>query len=155
MTDIVAVSLVHAGGGGETAISACGEYRLRPGDLLRVDFIAYDPDRHLRHYDLKATYGENLSVPLLSLAGASLAGIALSGIPAAAHVGPGYGAARMAGAASPHWPGGGLRLEVPASLAFPKTCCYQLELRARKRTIVDCSGNPHENLSEYSFMVAV
>jgi hypothetical protein len=155
MTDIVAVSLVHAGGGGATTVSACGEYRLRPGDTLRVDFIAYDPDKHLRHYDLKATYDENLSVPLLSLAGASLTGIALGGVPAAPQVGPGYAAARLAGAAAPHWPGGGLRLEVPAALAFPKTCCYQLELRARKRTIVDCSGNPHENLSEYSFMVAV
>lgn len=155
MTDIVAVSLLHAGGG-STAISACGEYRLAAGDVLRVDFIAYDPDRHLRNYSLIATYGENLAVNLLALGG-TLTGIPLPGAPAAAQVGPGYGAARLAGALAPHWAGGGLRLEVPAAAAFPTTCCYQLELRAWKRTIVDCVGSPpqHWNLSEYSFLVAV
>jgi hypothetical protein len=85
----------------------------------------------------------------------TLSGIALPGAPAAAQVGPGYQAARLAGAVAPHWAGGGLRLEVPAHVAFPMTCCYQLELRAWKRTIVDCSAPPHQNLSEYSFMIAV
>jgi hypothetical protein len=154
MTDIVAVSLIH-NGGGSTAVSACGEYRLKPADVLRVDFIAYDPDQHLRNYDLIATYGDSEEVLLLGIPGASLTGIPLPGAPAAAQVGPGYAAARVAGAVAPHWPGGGLRLEVPAALAVPRTCCYQLELRAWKRTIVNCSSPPHQNLSEYSFMVAV
>ena len=41
--------------------------------------------------------------------------------------------------------------------AFPYTCCYQLELRAHKRTIVNCDQSlwGHVNLSEYSFTIVV
>ncbi|HEX6738107.1 MAG TPA: hypothetical protein VF310_07550, partial [Vicinamibacteria bacterium] len=62
------------------------------------------------------------------------------------------------GAAAPIWRGGMLRLTIPdARQAFPETCCYQLELRAYKRTIVSCDHSflPHSNLSEYSFTVVV
>ena len=52
--------------------------------------------------------------------------------------------------------GGAIRLSVLASVAFPESCCYQLELRAYKRTIVDCqANNAHRNLSERSFQVTV
>ena len=84
-------------------------------------------------------------------------------VPAAAQVGPYYGhpnpalSALSQGAVSPSWQGGAIRLLVPARLAFPETCCYQLELRAHKRTIVsgDDSLWGHINYSEYSFMVVV
>jgi hypothetical protein len=61
----------------------------------------------------------------------------------------------LQGATRPHWAGGCIRLTIPdLKKAFPKTCCYQLELRAYKRTIVSCYTG-YDNLSEYSFMVVV
>ncbi len=58
---------------------------------------------------------------------------------------------------SPYWAGGAMRLQVKAKLAFPKTCCYQLQLRAHKRTIVNCDNSlwGHTNYSEFSFLVEV
>ena len=59
-------------------------------------------------------------------------------------------------AAAPTWTGGAIRLSIPATVAFPESCCYQLELRAYKRTIVNCqANNAHRNLSERSFQVTV
>ena len=54
-------------------------------------------------------------------------------------------------------PDGSLRLHIPdLRNAFPETCCYQLELRAYKRTIVSCyDGAGHNNLSEYSLTVII
>jgi hypothetical protein len=48
-------------------------------------------------------------------------------------------------------------LTVPnAASAFEDPCCYQLELRAYKRTIVDCwGGYAHANLTEYSLGVGI
>ena len=83
------------------------------------------------------------------------------GVPAASQVGPDYATARVApqNAAAPTWTGGAIRLSIPAvgpSGAFPLSCCYQLELRAYKRTIVNCvANNAHRNLSERSFQVTV
>ena len=135
----------------------CSNVDASEGGALEVDFVAYDEDRHLAQYSLIATYGKNLAVDLLAVPGATLTPLALPGIPAADEVGPTYPAALAQGAASPHWRGGGLRLTIPdARLAFPETCCYQLELRVYKRTVVSCNYNltPSE-LSFYSFTVAV
>ena len=80
-------------------------------------------------------------------------------MPSAAQVGPTYGAALTLPqtAVSPVWLGGSLRLHIPdIRTAFPETCCYQLELRAYKRTIVNCyDGAGHDNLSEYSLTVII
>ena len=156
-TDFIAVSIVHADMSSDP-IGACGNESITAGDTLRVDFMAHDPDGHLAYYTLAATYGENLNNPLLGLPGAVLSPLAAGPVPAAAQVGPNYGAARSPaqGAIAPTWHGGALRLEVPANLAFPVTCCYQLELRAYKRTIANCGDNyPHRNHSEFSFTIVV
>jgi hypothetical protein len=159
LTDILDVRIVHADDSW-TTIGPCGDIKLAAGDTLEIDFVAYDAQGHLHSYDLKATYGENESEPLIALAGPAglqpLPGGAPSA-PAAAQVGPDYATARSAqGAAAPTWAGGAMQLRMPAALAFPKTCCYQLELLAYKRTIVNCHGSPqHWNLSERSFQVIV
>ncbi|MCC6771667.1 MAG: carboxypeptidase regulatory-like domain-containing protein [Gemmatimonadaceae bacterium] len=157
-TDILDARIVRAAGG-TTAIGACGEVRIEPGDMLEVDFVAHDAQGHLAWYSLIATYGENLSRNLIGLGGAlsALPGGAPP-VPAAAQVGPDYAAARTLpqNAAAPTWTGGAIRLSISAAVAFPESCCYQLELRAYKRTIVDClANNAHRNLSERSFQVSV
>ncbi len=159
-TDILDARIVRAGGGTVT-IGACGNVTIAAGDVLEVDFVAYDAQGYLAYYTLDATYGENLSRDLIALAGAaglgSLPGGA-PGVPAASQVGPDYATARTLPqtAVAPVWTGGALRLRVDASLAFPESCCYQLELRAYKRTIVNCHENyAHRNLSERSFQVTV
>lgn len=117
---------------------------------LEIDFQVNDPDGHLAVYSLIATYGLNLSVNLLPLG-------ALAVLSAGAHEGPTYGEALGQGASAPHWYGGTYRLTITnAATAFPEPCCYQLELRAWKRTIVDCwGGYGHENITEYSLGVGV
>ncbi|MFZ5622940.1 MAG: carboxypeptidase-like regulatory domain-containing protein [Gemmatimonadota bacterium] len=155
LTDILGAQILHTGGGA-TDIGACGNVALHAGDILQVDFIAHDPNDHLAWYSLIATYGENLANDLLGLAGATLLPLGGQVVPPAIQVGPSYVEARLAGAVPPVWAGGALRLQVPAALAFPETCCYQLELRAYKRTVVGCSQNfAHRNLSERSFQVTV
>ena len=79
-------------------------------------------------------------------------------VPSAAQVGPDYATARTLPqtAVAPTWTGGAIRLSISATIAFPESCCYQLELRAFKRTIVNCqANNAHRNLSERSFQVTV
>lgn len=127
---------------------------------LEIDFLAHDPDGHLAVYSLVATYAENLVQDLLAQPSASLS--VLSGD----FEGPSYGEALGQGAAAPTWRGGKLRLTVDLDEAFPIPCCYQLELRAYKRTTVgygpggDCGfgcdpGFGHSNLSEYTLGVGV
>lgn len=158
-SDILAVTLVKATG--SVPVEACGRYELGPADTLRIDFIAHDPDGHLAYYDLQATYGENKSVQNLQLLG-TLTPLGGAVVPPAVQVGPGYDNARSAaappygGATAPIWAGGAIRLELPAAVAFPETCCYQIVLRVYKRTIVSCYyGFAHYNVSEYSFMIVV
>jgi hypothetical protein len=144
-------------------VSACGTVPIGPQDLLQVDFFANDPEGHLSRYTLQATYKENLAINLLALPGITLTPLGGVSVPAAAQVGPNYYQARSpnpppaGGAAAPTWNGGAIRLEVLARLAFPETCCYQLELRAHKRTVVNCDYSDwgHTNYSEYSFMITV
>lgn len=151
-TDIIAVRI------NGTSVGACDLVDAKAGGSLEIDFLAHDPDAHLAVYSLIATYGENLAIDLLGVAGATLTPApGASGVPPALQVGPAYGNALAQGAVRPHWAGGCIRLTIPdLKKAFPKTCCYQLELRAYKRTIVGCyMGYGHANLSEYSFMVVV
>ena len=124
-----------------------------PTGMLEIKFQAYDPGNHLGGYSLFAKYKENLWVNLLSLLSepeASL--VSLSG----GQVGPTYGEALGQGATAPYWNGGTMLLTVPAARAFLEPCCYQLELRAWKRTVVDCDHDyEHCNLSEYTLGVGV
>jgi hypothetical protein len=165
-TDIVAVSIVRPDGT-QAPVTACGNVQIGAADVLRVDFLAHDPDGHLADYVLRLTFGENEYVDLVwttsGLVQTDLLGTEPSAslvALAAAQVGPHYGhalAARSAlaqGATSPHWSGGRYRFEVLASRAFPRTCCYQLVLTADKRTVADCSAH-HWNTSELSFLVNV
>lgn len=158
-SDILAVTILSPGG--PVDVAACGQYKIGPNDMLRIDFIAYDADGHLAYYDLQAKYGENLSVQNLELLG-TLTPLGGASVPAAIQVGPRYTDARSAapapngGAVAPIWAGGALRLEMKAATAFPETCCYQIQLRVYKRTIVNCQYYFHHyNVSEYSFMISV
>ena len=160
-TAIVAVKILHHDGT-ESDVSACGNVHVKATDWLQIDFVAHDPNGHLAMYSLQATYDVNLANDLLALPSATLSAspVAVAGVPAAAQVGPNYAAARLAGAVSPTWTGGVVRLTVKATGpggAFPYTCCYQLELRGYKRTIVNCDHSlwGHANLSEYSFTIEV
>jgi hypothetical protein len=136
---------------------------------LEIDFLAHDPDGHLAAYSLQATYGLSLAVNLLNRAGSVVTPI-VPGTPTGwAAVPPNnnngtYGVALAQGAVAPHWHGGMYRLTVPVSQAFPEPCCYQLELRAWKRTVVgsqsgivfSCyNGYAHNNLTEYTLGVGV
>jgi hypothetical protein len=161
MTDILDARIVHIDNSA-SPIGPCGNVTLAEGDMLEVDFIAFDAQGHLASYSLIATYGENLARDLIALAGGAAGLHALPGgappVPAAAQVGPDYATARSVpqNAAAPTWAGGALRLRLPAATAFPESCCYQLELRAYKRTIVNCQETfAHRNLSERSFQVTV
>ena len=122
---------------------------------LQIDFLVHDqvdstnPTGHLSHYTLVATYGRNKKVDLLDKRTSLDPLPPGSGSPP--YPGPTYGEALGQGASRPHWEGVRFRLEIPLDEAFPKNCCYQLELRGYKRTIVNCSGNhPHRNRSEYT-----
>jgi hypothetical protein len=139
---------------------ACATLDATKGGTLDINFIAYDPDGHLAYYTLEAHYGNSLVVDLLAAPGATLTAAPPVGpVPSAAQVGPNYGAALTLPqtATTPSWSGGSLRLHIPnLRNAFPETCCYQLKLRAYKRTIVDCyGGTAHNNTSEYSLTVIV
>lgn len=167
-TDFLDVRILH-NDGTHTNVGACGNVPIQDSDLLQIDFIAHDPDGHLSYYTLRATYGDSLvnnllSTSLLSHPASSLAASPVAApVAPAAQVGPYYGHGNAAlsaldqGASSPTWHGGAMRLVVPAKLVFPESCCYQLELRAHKRTIVSCNDSlwNHINYSEYSFMIQV
>jgi hypothetical protein len=151
-TEILAV---HING---VEAKACAQIDATKGGPLVIDFVAYDPDRHLDAYSLIATYGNSLYVDLLAAPGATLTPSPVpSPTPAALQVGPAYAQAVAQGAVRPFWAGGAIRLTIPdLHKVFTEPCCYQLELRAYKRTIVNCNGgDPHQNLSELSFMVTV
>lgn len=125
-----------------------------PKEMLEIKFRAYDPGGHLGRYTLFSKYKENLFVDLLDLL--SEPGASLVCISAGGYEGPTYGEALGQGATRPDWKGGTMVLTVPAKKAFPEPCCYQLELRARKRTVVNCDHDfDHCNISEYTLGVGV
>jgi hypothetical protein len=158
-TEIISVKIIHADAT-ETNVAACGNVSIQSTDKLQIDFAAHDPDGHLAYYTLRAHYGEGLVKNLFALGGTlSPSPLAPAWAPPAVQVGPNYGVARsMQGAVAPIWHGGAIRLTInDATLAFPETCCYLLDLRAHKRTIYNCSGSflGHHNRSEYSFTIVV
>jgi hypothetical protein len=147
-------------------VEACDTVDAASG-TLEIDFLVTDTDEHLATYSLIATYGVNLSVNLLNRPGATVTPL-LAGTFTGHDPGNSsgtYGVALGQGATAPHWAGGRFRLTLPAGLAFPEPCCYQLELRAWKRTVVGTSsgnlvfscehGMAHANLSEYTLGVGV
>jgi len=149
--DIQQVRLVHADDSFDL-VDACGQYTIADGDSLEIDILVYDVDQHLGIYTLIDTFGESEYRDLL--AGLS-AGSGLTNAGADA-VGPEYKDALSQGAIAPNWQGGVITVTIDADKMcdkFPVTCCYQLELRAWKRTIVDCN-QLHGNLAEYSFFLA-
>ena len=117
---------------------------------LEIDFEVTDPDGHLAEYSLVATWGLNDSQDLLSLG-------TVTPLSAGTQAGPTYGEALGQGATAPTWSGGQYRLSIPdSSKAFKEPCCYQLELRASKRTIVSCYGGyAHGNITEYSLGIGI
>jgi hypothetical protein len=149
-----------------TPVTACGRFPIVDTDLLQIDFVVEDLDGHLGHFTLDATYDVDRVRRLVCPAGIdscpgtdllhSVAGATLTPAGSGLSIGPTrYSEALAQGVAtSPHWYGGTYRLTIPARQAFPETCCYQLELRAYKRTVVSCSG-AHENFSTSSFMIEV
>jgi hypothetical protein len=151
---ILQVALVRDGV--TTVIGACGNICVEPGDLLQIDYVAYDPDGFLDSYDLALLYGLDGYVPLLSLGVAPVASpMAPAWAPAAAEVGPTYSQALGQGAISPVWNGGSMRLTVQATSAFLTTCAYLLQLDVYKRPIQNCDAvnDEQSNVSYESFTV--
>src|SRR5262249_49208211 len=132
------------------AVEPCSTVDPRHGGTLEVDFLAHDPDGHLAVYSMLATYGENLAGNLLDRPSPALS------VPAPGYVRPTSRGAPGQGAPQPTWRGGQFRLTVDLTEAFPEPCCYQLELRAYKRTVDGCYlGFGHNNLTEYTIGVGV
>ena len=160
-TDFLSVKIIRSNNPNHPeTVDACGSHPIykKSTDKLQIDFIVSDPEGHLSQFTLKATYKENLAIDLFNVVQCpSTALTSLTGAPDAAdQVGPTYSKAILQGAPHPTWKGGAMRVEVDVNEVFPETCCYQLELTAYKRTIVDCwGGEAHWNLSEYSFMIQV
>ncbi|MEO8034969.1 MAG: hypothetical protein ABI837_11110, partial [Acidobacteriota bacterium] len=144
-TDFLSIKIIH--GGNETLVEACGQYTLHDSDTLEIRYYAYDPDGHLDSYSLTAYYGESGSFSLVPPHVPAI-GAPTGAIPVADSAGPSY-----VPVASAQWKGGGMVVNVPGS-AFPLTCCYLLDLRAFKRTIVSCDMQDlHYNISQRSFMI--
>ena len=153
-TDILAVRLFRPDGSFEPIVP-CERYPYGPNDRVEIDFYVHDPDGHLAGWTLDATFGLSEISHLTGVGTLSALG-GVPGIPPAPQLESNYRDAVTAGAVSPTWRGGAYRLTLTAAEThsmFPKPCCYQLELRASKRTIVGCSSAVHENLTEYSFML--
>ncbi len=154
-TDIVSVAILHSDGT-KTDVGPCGNVPVTETDTLQIDFVAYDPDGHLADYLLELHWGEDQKRNLLSLAAPTAPPASpVSWAPRAVQAGPTYARAQGDGAPPPVWHGGALRLTVKATDVFEETCCYQMRLIARKRTIVNCDDDAwtHINRSERSFMI--
>lgn len=143
-------------------VNPCDTVAAGPG-TLEIDFQADDPDQHLARYSLHATYGLNLTRNLLEQPSAVITPL-VAGTPVGPTYGEALGLGPDQGATAPHWGGGRYRLTVDLNEAFPIACCYQLELRAWKRTVVGyksgiqfkCSlSAAHHNLTQYSIGVGV
>jgi len=114
--------------------------------MLEVEFLAQDLSGNLGSYSLKAVFGESEEIDLIALGTLTL----VSGDAK----GPTYGQALAGGATAPFWEGGKMLLTVPASLAFPEPCCYDLELEAWSRTVIDCEVD-YWNRSDFTIGVGV
>jgi hypothetical protein len=141
---------------GATAVAPCDSQKLESGTPLEIDFFVTDPDGHLDHYELDVRFDLGSIKNLLSTADVgSFTLTPLAGGPE----GPDYSNAVTPPqtAVRPTWKGGTLRLHIDdASLVFPKTCCYLIELTVWKRNIVSCDGHlTYYNQVHYSFTVTV
>lgn len=156
---------------GGVTVAPCDTVAHTPGVMVEIDFVAEDADDHLAYYVLESSWGLNQSRNLLSRPGATVVPM-LPGTPTGWRPGQSsgnYGTAVMPlasdplqGAVEPHWRGGRYTLSVPLVEAFPDPCCYQLELRAYKRTVVGhtsgCYGyqvGVNGNRTEYSIGVGI
>ncbi len=143
-TDFISISV------GGAPIGPCGSIdrdAISTASPLVIDFLAHDPDGHLALYTMQAVWGENNALNLLSAGTLSNIG--------ADFIGPRYGGALLQGATAPKWEGGQLRLTITNGVAaFPEPCCYLLDLRAYKRTIVSCDDDyEHRNRSTMTLSV--
>ncbi len=151
------ISSVRIGG---SLVQPCGAQKLEPGTPLDIDFFASDlitaanPIGHLDHYELTVRYDLGSIRNLLNPA--DVGALTLTGA-AGVQPGPDYANAIAQGAVRPSWPGGAMHLHIEdASLVFPKTCCYLIELTVWKRNIVSCDTHlTYYNQMHYSFTVLV
>jgi hypothetical protein len=159
-TVILNIKILNADGTLKATIGPCGEVEVADGDLVEFDFVAYDIAGHLDHYWLQVTYGENQKRWIANGGGLNVGVgatfVASPGPLVAIQEGPSYwhALADMPPATRPTWQGGAISIRANAADVFPITCSYQLELRAYKRTILNCDNDlDHRNLSERSFAV--
>jgi hypothetical protein len=150
--DIETVRLIRMGNPTPEEILPCHIYERRTGDQLQIDFLVSDRSEHLGYYELNVKFGENQIRNLL------IPGNPLTPLDPGVAVGPTYFKAIQPvlnqGATAPNWRGGRMQVTIPMPQRpelFPDPCCYQVELYARKRTIVSCTAPPHDNIAEYSF----
>jgi hypothetical protein len=145
-----------------TPVAACGKTEASGDQTVEIDLMVNDPDGHLAYYTLSSNYSLNLTIPIIYLGGhiGTLSpgpgpNFNTSWVGPAAQVGPDYGLALAQGATAPKWPGGTVTLSAKVKDIFPETCCYQLQLWAYKRTIVNCyyGFDGHANVSELSFTI--
>jgi hypothetical protein len=132
---------------GPTEVGVCGTVDSASGPLL-VKFMVEDVSGNLGSYELRAISGDRPPVDLLALGTLTL----LSGDA----FGPTYGQALAGGATAPVWKGGTMLLTIDnAADAFPEPCCYDLELEAWSRTVVDCGGTTYWSRSDFTIGVGV
>jgi hypothetical protein len=152
-TEIVSITI------GNQEVDACGIVEGTKGKDLILDFIAHDPDGHLGSFDLRLYYGNSMSVDLLAVEGVTHETSPRSPPPGVPIVAETDFRSVYAPVTPPKWYGGLMRIRIPAHPtthihpAFPEPCAYLLELRAFKRTIVNCVGEVHNNTSQRSFTV--
>lgn len=150
-TDIISVTV------NGTPLDPCDITGLDSG-TVEIEFFAHDPDGHLGGYELRATYAENEVRDLLAQPH-TITPVPSPSMPSL-YEGPTYADAvspdQGGDAIRPHWRGGRYRITLATEDAFPDPCCYQLELEAWKRTVVNCSGdNPHWNRSHYTIGLGI
>lgn len=143
-TDFVSIKL------GVTQIGPCGHIDrdlISATNPLVIEFLAHDPVGHLAFYTMQALWGENSALNLLAAGTLSMV--------SPGQQGPDYGLALGQGAVAPKWNGGTMRLTITdGAAAFPVPCCYLLDLRAYKRTIVSCDDDyPHRSRSTMTLSV--
>ena len=152
-TDFLKITIVHVTPNGpvSTDVEACGSTRWPTPTRSRSASTPTIPTTistrtRSRRITARTTTSRSSRVSSRSAMGRQGA------IPAAAGLGVPVPNAYVP-VASAQWDGGVMKVSVPGS-AFPKTCCYLLDLRAYKRTIVSCSyDHAHYNVSQRSFMV--
>jgi len=129
-------------------VPVCGTVDAASG-TLEVEFLAEDLSGNLGSYSLTAVYGSSLAVDLLAQPSTTLTLVSGDA------VGPYYGQALKQGATAPVWQGGTIRLTVSATEAFPEPCCYDLELQAWSRTVVDCDIGDFAYWNRSDFTIGV